>query len=77
MSTIDPSLEMGLPELAYGSVWLVSAGDRDPRHLSPLAVHSLGTADAVIHDPEDSLAHSADCRRASYRRGADRSPTDP
>jgi uroporphyrin-III C-methyltransferase len=51
MSTIDPSLEMGLPELAYGSVWLASAGDGDPRHLSPLAVHALGTADAVIHDP--------------------------
>jgi len=34
MSTIDPSLEMGLPELAHGSVWLVSAGDRDPRRRS-------------------------------------------
>lgn len=42
---------MGLPELPYGSVWLVGAGGGDPRHLSPLAVHALGTADAVIHDP--------------------------
>jgi Tetrapyrrole (Corrin/Porphyrin) Methylases len=44
------SLELELPEFAYGSVWLVGAGDGDPRHLSPLAVHALGTADAVIHD---------------------------
>jgi hypothetical protein len=44
------SLELDLPEFPYGSVWLVGAGDGDPRHLSPLAVHALGTADAVIHD---------------------------
>jgi uroporphyrin-III C-methyltransferase len=46
----NSSLELELPEFAYGSVWLVGAGDGDPRHLSPLAVHALGTADAVIHD---------------------------
>ena len=45
--TSSPELE--LPEFPYGSVWLVGAGDGDP-HLSPLAVHALGTADAVIHD---------------------------
>ena len=45
------SPELELPEFPYGSVWLVGAGDGDPRHLSPLAVHVLGTADAVIHDP--------------------------
>jgi uroporphyrin-III C-methyltransferase len=39
-----------MPELQYGSVWLVGAGDGDPRDLSPLAMHALGTADAVIHD---------------------------
>jgi siroheme synthase len=44
------SLELELPEFPYGSVWLVAAGDGDPLHLSPLAVHALGTADAVIHD---------------------------
>ena len=44
------SPESELPEFPYGSVWLVGAGDGDPRHLSPLAVHALGTADAVIHD---------------------------
>jgi uroporphyrin-III C-methyltransferase len=44
------SLELELPDFPYGSVWLVGAGDGDPRHLSPLAVHALGTADAVIHD---------------------------
>jgi uroporphyrin-III C-methyltransferase len=50
MSGKAPSVEKGLPEIAYGSVWLVSAGDGDPRHLSRLAVHALRTADAVIHD---------------------------
>jgi siroheme synthase len=45
----SPRLE--LPEFPYGSVWLVGAGDGHPQHLSPLAVHALGTADAVIHDP--------------------------
>ena len=40
-----------LPELPYGSVWLVGAGDGDLCHLSQLAVHTFGTADAVIHDP--------------------------
>jgi uroporphyrin-III C-methyltransferase len=45
------SPESELPEFSYGSVWLVGAGDGDPRHLSSLAVHALGTADAVIHDP--------------------------
>jgi uroporphyrin-III C-methyltransferase len=44
------SLKLELPEFPYGSVWLVGVGDGDPRHLSPLAVHALGTADAVIHD---------------------------
>jgi uroporphyrin-III C-methyltransferase len=44
------SPELELPEFPYGSVWLVGAGDGGPRHLSPLAVHALGTADAVIHD---------------------------
>jgi hypothetical protein len=46
----DASLELGLPELLYGSVWLIGAGD-DQRHRSPLAAHALSTADAVIHDP--------------------------
>jgi hypothetical protein len=44
------SLELELPEFPYGSVWLVGAGDGNLRHLSPLAVHALGSADAVIHD---------------------------
>jgi siroheme synthase len=45
------SLELELPEFPYGWVWLVGAGDGHPRHPSPLTVHALGTADAVIHDP--------------------------
>jgi siroheme synthase len=45
------SPELELPEFSYGSVWLVGAGDGHLHHLSPLAVHALGTADAVIHDP--------------------------
>lgn len=52
MPTTNPPLEIALPELAYGSIWLVSAeGDDDPHHLSPLAAYALGTADAVLHDP--------------------------
>jgi len=51
MLSTDQSLEVGLPELPYGSVWLIGAGDGDQRHFSPLAVHALSTADAVIHDP--------------------------
>jgi hypothetical protein len=50
MSRQVASLLEKLPELAYGSVWLVGASDGDPRHLSPLAVHALRTADAVIHE---------------------------
>jgi siroheme synthase len=56
MLSEDRSLESGLPELPYGSVWLVAAEDGDQRHLSPLAVHALSTADAVIHDPGISKA---------------------
>jgi uroporphyrin-III C-methyltransferase / precorrin-2 dehydrogenase / sirohydrochlorin ferrochelatase len=52
------SLELELPEFPYGSVWLVGAGNNEPGHLSPLAVHALGTADAVTQDlavPRDLL----------------------
>ena len=58
MKISAPSLENALPEIAYGSVWLVSAGDGDPRHLSMLGIHALGTADAIIHDvgiPDEML----------------------
>jgi uroporphyrin-III C-methyltransferase len=51
MRQIESSPELELPEFPYGSMWLVGAGDGDPRHLSPLAMRALGTADAVIHDP--------------------------
>ena len=51
MLPINHSLVSRMPVLHYGSIWLVGADDGDPRHLSPLAVHALGTADAVIHDP--------------------------
>jgi len=44
------SLTLELRELPYGSVWLVGDGDGNPSHLSPLAMHALSTADAVIHD---------------------------
>jgi uroporphyrin-III C-methyltransferase len=50
-------------------VWLVGAGDGHPRQLSPLAVHALGTADAVIHDlavPSELL----DLRKRSQYREA-------
>jgi hypothetical protein len=45
----DPLGEKKFPEFAYGSVWLMGAEDQG--ELSPLALHALGTADAVIHDP--------------------------
>jgi uroporphyrin-III C-methyltransferase len=51
MLSTDQSLELGLPAICYGSVWLVGAADCGSRHLSPLAVHALRTADAVVHDP--------------------------
>lgn len=51
MSTTISSQPAVLPELAYGSVWLVGAGDGGGGTLSPIAAHALGTADAVIHDP--------------------------
>jgi len=51
MSSTDQPLELGVPELPYGSVWLIGAGDGDQRSLSPFAVYALGMADAVIHDP--------------------------
>jgi len=51
MLSTNQSLELGLPELSYESVWLVEAADGDPSHLSSLAVHTLSTADAVIHHP--------------------------
>jgi siroheme synthase len=50
MSTNVQASETALPDLDYGSVWLVGAGDGDPRKLSPLALTALSTADAVIHD---------------------------
>ena len=51
MFLTDQPLQSQLPELAYGSVWLIEAGSSDRQHLSPLAVHALSTADAIIHDP--------------------------
>jgi uroporphyrin-III C-methyltransferase len=47
MSAEEP---IAIPEFGYGTVWLVGAGDGDPHRLSPLALHALATADAVIHD---------------------------
>jgi uroporphyrin-III C-methyltransferase len=47
-------------------VWLVGAAG-DPRHLSPLAVHALSTADAIIHDPGISKAVLDLVRPPHYR----------
>jgi hypothetical protein len=44
------STERRLPAIVPGAVWLVGAGDGDPRHLSPLGAYALSIADAVIHD---------------------------
>ena len=70
MLSTDQSVGLRLPELPYGSVWLVGAADGDPRHLSPLAVHALGTADAVIHDPGISKAVLDLVRPPQYRETA-------
>ena len=56
MLSTDQSLGSPLPELPYGSVWLVGTAAGDPSHLSPLVVHALRTADAVVHDPGISKA---------------------
>jgi len=65
------SLELELPEFPYGSVWLVGAGDGDPRHLSPLAVHALGTADA---GPDSCPLHAERvCLIAKLRRPGEKS----
>ena len=71
MSSADQSIGLGLPELPYGSVWLVGAADGDLRHLSPLAVHALSTADAVIHDPGISKAVLDLVRPPQYREAAE------
>jgi len=70
MSSPDHSIGLGLRELPYGSVWLVGAADGDPRHLSPLAVHALSTADAVIHDPGISKTVLDLVRPPQYREAA-------
>ena len=70
MLSTDQSVGLRLPELPYGSVWLVGAADGDPRHLSPLAVHALSTADAVIHDPGISKAVLDLVRPPQYREAA-------
>ena len=54
MWSTDQPPELQLHELCYGSVWLIGAGNGDPRNLSALAAHALRTADAVIYDPEIS-----------------------
>ena len=54
MLPVNSSLELELPELPYGLVWLIGASDTNPSHLTPLGLQALGTADAVIHDPEVS-----------------------
>ena len=51
MLPTDLSAGLRLPELPYGTVWLVGTGSGDPRHLLPLALHALATADVVLHDP--------------------------
>ena len=69
LSTEQP-LELGLTELLYGSVWLIGAGNGDPRNLSLLAAHALSSADAVIHDPGISEVILGLVKPPHYREAA-------
>ena len=71
MKTTAPSLETASPEFAYGSVWLVGAGDGDPRGLSPASAHALSAADAVIHDPGIHEAILELVKHPRYREAAE------
>ena len=46
----DASLDSGMSGFPYGSVCLIEADDGNQRHLTPIAVRALASADAVIHD---------------------------
>ena len=46
----DASLDSGMSGFPYGSVCLIEADDGSQRHLTPIAVRALASADAVIHD---------------------------
>jgi siroheme synthase len=50
----------------------MGAGGGDQHHLSPLAAHALGTADAVIHDPEISEVILGLVKPPHYREAAAR-----
>ncbi len=71
-----------LPEFEPGWVWLVGAGPGDPGLLTVLALHALGTADAVIHDAlVDTrileLARGEAEMIFAGKRGGKPSPTQP
>ncbi len=71
-----------LPEFEPGWVWLVGAGPGDPGLLTVLALHALGTADAVIHDAlVDTrileLARGGAEMIFAGKRGGKPSPTQP